>query len=228
MEVPMRMLRSLLFGALFSAGLVTLLSGCGGSPKQPAPGNIPKEMTADGRVVAKEQVAEAVYGWHFTDPRQLVASSELVVLGRVERVERGPASPQGDAVETIRYLHVKVEQRLYGRLSGDQVVLQDQGWLKIDGQPEKPFRLEGMIRLEAGDRAFLFLHKDPDTGFYEQLDDQAAYRVQGGEIIDSQRTDPMVRRIELMRDRDLVQLVTDTAAAIRRGEIKPARPRSSG
>ena len=167
-------------------------------------------------------------GWHFTDPRQLVASSELVVLGRVERVERGPASPQGDAVETIRYLHVKVEQRLYGRLSGDQVVLQDQGWLKIDGQPEKPFRLEGMIRLEAGDRAFLFLHKDPDTGFYEQLDDQAAYRIQGGEIIDSQRTDPMVRRIELMRDRDLVQLVTDTAAAIRRGEIKPARPRSSG
>jgi hypothetical protein len=158
--------------------------------------------------------------WHFSDPRDMVATSDLVVLGTVTAVERAGVSDQGDVVYTTRLLHVKVEDRLFGKPTGDPVVVEDLGWEKAGGQ-EVPWRVQGMIRLEVGDRAVLFLRKEPSTGLFGLLSDQASYRVEGTDIADSDRTDPMVRRIEGMSVSELERLIDEAAAAVSRGELRP-------
>jgi hypothetical protein len=81
--------------------------------------------------------------------------------------------------------------------------------------------VKGMIRLEIGDRAVLFLRKDPTTGRFGLLSDQAGYLVEGPDIADTARTDPMVRRIEEMSVSELERLIDEAAAAVRRGELQP-------
>jgi len=173
-------------------------------------------------------VAEASFAWHFTDPRDLAATAPLIVLGTVERVDRGRSYDHGDEVETTRRLTVRVERRLAGTLAGDRVVVQDQGWIRVDGRPQVPFSLEGTLRLEAGDRALLFLRKDPQTGDWEQLNDQAAYRVQGTRILPSTRADPLVQRIEGKPLLELERLIAEAQAALERGDLEPTPPGRGG
>jgi hypothetical protein len=167
-----------------------------------------------------EGAGAATSRWHFSDPREMVATSDLVVLGTVTAVQRDGVSDQGDVVYTTRLLEVTVDKRLFGTLAGDPVVVEDLGWEKAGGR-EVPWRVEGMIRLEVGDRAVLFLHKDPTTGRYGLLSDQAGYRVEGPDIADTDRTDPTVRRIEDMSVSELERLIDEAAAAVRRGELEP-------
>jgi hypothetical protein len=161
--------------------------------------------------------------WHFHDPRDMVATSDLVVLGTVTAIERGGVSDQGDVVYTTRLLHVAVDRRLFGTLDGETLVVEDLGWEKVDGQ-EVPWRVQGLIRLEIGERAFLFLRKDPGTGRFGFLSDQGGYRVEGTEIADTDRTDPMVQRIEDMSVPQLERLIAEAAADVRSGQLKPIPP----
>jgi hypothetical protein len=167
-----------------------------------------------------ENFAEGSSRWHFSDPKDMVATSDLVMLGTVTAVERDGVSDQGDVVYITRLLHVTVEKRLFGTLSGDPVVVEDLGWEKAGGR-EMPWRVKGMIRLEVGDRAVLFLRKDPTTGRFGLLSDQAGYLVEGPDIANTARTDPMVRRIEEMSVSELERLIDEAAAAVRRGELQP-------
>ena len=167
-----------------------------------------------------QNFAQGSSRWHFSDPMDMVATSDLVILGTVTGVERDGVSDQGDVVYTTRLLHVTVDKRLFGTLSGDPVVVEDLGWEKAGGR-EMPWRMEGMLRLEVGDRAVLFLRKEPTTGRYGLLSDQASYLVEGPDIADTARTDPMVRRIEEMSVSELERLIDEAAAAVRRGELQP-------
>lgn len=60
-------------------------------------------------------------------PGDMVATSDLVVLGTVTAVERDGESDQGDVVYTTRLLHVTVDKRLFGKPTGDPVVVEDLG-----------------------------------------------------------------------------------------------------
>jgi hypothetical protein len=164
---------------------------------------------------------EASSRWYFSDPRDMVATSDLVVLGTVTAVERDGVSDQGDVVYTTRLLHVTVDKRLFGTMTSNPVIVEDLGWEKAGGRREVPWRMQGMIRLEVGDRAILFLRKDPTTGRFGLLSPQAGYRVDGPNIADTDRTDLLVRRIEAMSVSELERLIDEAAAALRRGELEP-------
>jgi hypothetical protein len=170
--------------------------------------------------IPPQNFAQGSSRYHFSDPMDMVATSDLAILGTVTGVERDGVSDQGDVVYTTRLLHVTVDKRLFGTLSGDPVVVEDLGWEKAGGR-EVPHRVDGMIRLEVGDRAVLFLRKEPTTGRYGLLSDQANYLVKGSDIADSDRTDAMVRRIEEMSVSELERLIDEAAAAVRRGELQP-------
>jgi hypothetical protein len=172
------------------------------------------------RLSPPQTYSEGSSRWHFDDLRDMVATSNLIVLGTVTAVERDGVSDQGDVIKTTRLLHVTVDKRLFGTLTSDSVVVEDPGWEKAGGR-EVPWRVRGMIRLEVGDRAILFLHKAATAGRFGLLSDQAGYRVEGADITDTDRTDPLVRRIEGMSVSELEQLVDEAAAAVRRGELKP-------
>jgi len=162
----------------------------------------------------------ASYRWHFDDPNDMVATADLVVLGEVTAAERGAVSDQGDVVYTARRLQVTVERRLFGTPAGPVVVVNDLGWERSRGR-EVPWRIPGMIRLEVGDRAILFLREEPTTGLFELLNDQAGYRVDGTGIADSDRSDPLVRRVEAMSVPELERLIEEAAAAVRQGRLQP-------
>ena len=164
--------------------------------------------------------AQANYPWHFSDPRDMVATSDLVVLATVTGVERGRVSDQGDVVKTTRLLHARVDEHLFGTPPVGFMTVEDLGWERSGGR-EVPWRDPRMIRLEVGDRAVLFLHGAATAGQLGLLDDQAGYRVVGADIADTDRTDPVVRRIEAMSVSELEQLVHEAAAAVRRGELEP-------
>jgi hypothetical protein len=83
-------------------------------------------------------------------------------------VDRGRVFDQGEETKTTRLLTVRIENWLAGGRTGDHLVIEDQGWIRRDGI-EVPYRLQQMIRLEAGDRAYLFLRKPPGSAYYEQL-----------------------------------------------------------
>jgi hypothetical protein len=206
MKAPQR--RAL--AALLVGGSI-LLAGCTRDAVRPVDGD-GNEATAIGE-----------FAWYFSDPKDLVATAPLIVLGTVERVDRGRSYDHGDEVETTRLLTVRVEKRLAGRLAGDRVVIEDQGWMRHGGK-EVPFRLQQMLRLEAGDRVYLFLRKPPGSSRYEQLNHQAAYRVEGTGLADSARTDAMVRLVETMSAAQLEQFIGQALAEVRQGRLK-ATPR---
>ena len=81
-----------------------------------------------------QNFAQGSSRWHFSDPKDMVATSDLVMLGTVTGVERDGVSNQGDVVYTTRLLHVTVDKRLFGTLSGNPVVVEDLGWEKAGGE----------------------------------------------------------------------------------------------
>jgi hypothetical protein len=164
--------------------------------------------------------SSANYRWHFDDPRDMVATADLVILGKVTGAERGDVSDQGDVVYTSRRLQVAVERRLFGEPAGPVVIVDDLGWERSKGR-EVPWTAPEMIRLEVGDRAILFLRKEPATGLFGLLNDQAGYRVNGTDIADSDRSDDLVRRVEAMSVPELEQLIEEAAAAVRQGTLHP-------
>jgi hypothetical protein len=197
------MLLAVTAGVVLLVAMVGVYAGWGGRSQNPP-----------------QNFAQGSSRWNFSDPKVMVATSELVILGTVTGVERDGVSNQGDVVYTTRLLQVTVDKRLFGTLSGNPVVVEDLGWEKAGGR-EVPWRVEGMLRLEVGDRAVLFLRKEPTTGRYGLLSDQANYLVEGPDIANTARTDPMVRRIEEMSVSELEPLIDEAAAAIRRGELQP-------
>lgn len=67
-------LRRRVLGVLLAASSM-LLAGCVG--------------TSTDRQVRTEETADAVFAWEFTEPKELVATAPVIVLGTVERVDRG-------------------------------------------------------------------------------------------------------------------------------------------
>jgi hypothetical protein len=195
-------LRRRALGVLLAASSM-LLAGCVGS-------------SSSDRQVRTEETADAVYAWEFTEPKDLVATAPVIVLGTVERVDRGRVFDNGEETETTRLLTVRIEKRLAGRTTAGHLVIEDQGWVRRDGK-EVPFRLLGMLRLETGDRAFLFLRRSPGTSYYEQLNHQAAYRLQGNRLAASSRDDAMTRLVELMTADQLEQLIGQGLTEVKEG-----------
>jgi hypothetical protein len=113
-----------------------------------------------------------------------------------------------------------VERRLFGKAAPQEVTVEDRGWTRIRGR-EDPWRVRGMLRLEVGDRAVLFLSEEPSSGRFGFLNDQAVYRVDGTDVADTDRTDPLVRQVEAMTVPELERLIEKAAAAVRRGTLQP-------
>lgn len=90
---------------------------------------------------------------------------------------------------------------------------------------ERPTDLELWRRAAAGQAAaFGALYERHARPVYnhcwEQLNDQAAYRVQGTRILPSTRADPLVQRLE--------RLIAEAQAALERGDLEPTPPGRGG
>jgi hypothetical protein len=160
---------------------------------------------------------------HYDSVGELVAAADAVVVGRVAGTGRGRVIDEEDAVLTFMNVRVAVEQVWAGRMPAPSFTLERPGWERVDRRPgwrglfdpagERDWRTEGELRLEEGDRGVFFLawHGRP-TG-WETLGPEGLYLVDGGELADSGRSDPTVRKVEPMT---VTALQAAVAAAARR------------
>lgn len=173
-------------------------------------------------------------GVHYDSIGELVASAEVVAIGRVAETSRGRVLDQEDVVFTIMDVRVVVERLLAGRMPTRAFTLEQPGWERIARRPgwrgwfdaagERPWRMQDELRLKEGDRGVFFLAGDrPPTG-WELLGPEGLYLVDGAELADTVRSDPTVRNVEPLTLTQLEGAVGAAVAAVRRGELKPKVP----
>ena len=112
-----------------------------------------------------------------------------MAIGRVAATSRGRVLDQEDVVVTIMNVRVVVEQLWAGRMPTHAFTIEQPGWEKtvrrpgwrgwFDAAGERPWRLQGELRLTEGDRGVIFLAADrPPTG-WELLGPEGLYLIDG-------------------------------------------------
>jgi hypothetical protein len=171
---------------------------------------------------------------HYDSIQELVASADAVVVGRVAQTSRGRVLDQEDVVFTIMNVRVAVERLWAGRMPTGSFTIEQPGWERTARRPgwrgwfdtagERPWRLEGELRLSEGDRGVFFLAGDRSPTGWELLGPEGLYLIDGAELSDTARSDATVRRVEAMTVAELQEGVGAAVAAVRRGERRPKPP----
>ena len=165
---------------------------------------------------------------------ELVASADAVVVGRVLETSRGRVLDQEDVVYTMMNARVAVEQVWAGQMPAAAFTIERFGWEEVARRPgwrgwfdfggERAWQIEGDLRIEEDDRGVFFLAQDQRPPGWYVLGLEGVFLIDGPEVVDTDRSDPLVRTVEPMTVAQLQGAVADAAAAVRRGELKPKRP----
>lgn len=125
------------------AGVLLAAAACGSQPAVPAAQEKPDTIAHAGR-----------WHYHFTSLEDLVATSDLVVVGEVTAIERGRVQPADDPHSGIglRYVTLAVSETLRGSAPGATVVIEEAGY-DADGS----FELDDMPWSLLGDVGVFFL-----------------------------------------------------------------------
>jgi len=171
---------------------------------------------------------------HYDSIGELVASADAVAIGRVAATSRGRVLDQEDVVFTMVDVRVVVERLLAGRMSTGAFTIEQPGWEQTTRRPgwrgwfdaagERPWRLQGELRLKEGDRGVFFLAGGRTPTGWELLGPEGLYLIDGAELADTVRSDPTVRTVEAMTVTELQEGIAAAVAAVERGELKPKMP----
>jgi hypothetical protein len=171
---------------------------------------------------------------HYDSIGELVASADAVAIGRVAATSRGRILDQEDVVFTMMDVRVVVERLLAGRMSTGAFTIEQPGWEQTTRRPgwrgwfdaagERPWRLQGELRLKEGDRGVFFLAGGRTPTGWELLGPEGLYLIDGAELADTVRSDPTVRTVEAMTVTELQEGIAAAVAAVERGELKPKMP----
>jgi len=171
---------------------------------------------------------------HYDSIGELVASADAVAIGRVAATSRGRILDQEDVVFTMMDVRVVVERLLAGRMSTGAFTIEQPGWEQTTRRPgwrgwfdaagERPWRLQGELRLKEGDRGVFFLAGGRTPTGWELLGPEGLYMIDGAELADTVRSDPTVRTVEAMTVTELQEGIAAAVAAVERGELKPKMP----
>ena len=102
--------------AAAAAAVVFLAANCGSDPSLQAADEKP------------DTVAVADWSYHFTSLEEMVATSDLVVLGEVTAIERGPMPTDDPDGIGLRNVTVTISETLKGTAPGTTVVIGESGY----------------------------------------------------------------------------------------------------
>lgn len=157
-------------------------------------------MTTPQVEVVSELPATIDYIEHVEDLTDLVTVSDLVVVGVVADVRRGPVlgevdTLEGGVIEDLRerrrHVTVRVDEAIAGVPATEQIVVVTYGWARIDGRWVQESPPNG-IRLAAGNRVLLALGREcREPGpVHSEMNDQSVYVLVGEEVVDTVRSVP--------------------------------------
>lgn len=218
----------------------SLLSGCGTRAEQPNP-QAKSTSSRHGRHVQVrpggpvETVAgDAPPGCRFRTVAQLVATSDVVVVGQVisagiGRLATGePAESHGDR---WRRLTVQVSQIVYGQPASRPVVVLQSGymhtaWIPGEEKAWVPYELGPQPWLHAGDRVVAFLqraHREPER--YTMLGPGEWILNEG--TVTTPAVEPVARVVDGRRWARVQSLLTRAAEKATNGTVHAVHPRDS-
>lgn len=163
--------------------------------------------TGDGSTVIPMQV------FYFASLPQMVATSDLIVVGTVQTVEPGRVLGEDEAAIQFVQITLSVDQVLLGQFDAKSVVLEE-------------FGLEGNQPSQVGDHGVYFLHQKTDAPeFYRLINTQGRFldNEQGGLVA----LDDESWWVKVIESKSLSELVREIQAAARdvaAGRVKPAKP----
>ena len=154
---------------------------------------------------------------------ELVASADAVVVGRVAETSQGRVLDQEDVVFTTMNVQVAAEQVWAGRMPTAAFTIERFGWERAARRPgwrgwldvagEREWHVAGELRLKQGHRGVFFLARSNHAPGWYGLGPEGLYLIDGAQVVDTDRSYPLVRRIESMTVAQLQGAVADAAAA---------------
>ena len=205
--------------AAAAAAVVFLAANCGSDPSLQAADEKP------------DTVAVADWSYHFTSLEEMVATSDLVVLGEVTAIERGPMPTDDPDGIGLRNVTVTISETLKGTAPGTTVVIGESGY-HADGSFEladMPWSRLGDIGVFSlkhydGQPANHYTHIHPDGRMlthYRGEDGQS--HMYDGTVETFSHTALGAALTELAPDR-AAEHVRQAALAVVTEEIEPQRP----
>lgn len=151
--------------------------------------------------------------FRFTGLPQMVATSDLVIRGTVQRIEPGRILGDGDAAIQVAQVTLSVGRILFGETATSIVMLEEYGLER--GHPS--------LR---GDVGVYFLHRKTDApDFYRLVNSQGRFLEDGtGGLVAIDDGAAWVRALEGRSLSQLERGVEDAARAVLEGRVRPARP----
>lgn len=186
---------------LLLAAMVVVV-GCASRAEPPSAGA--PVSSASSERTSGPVVVHADYGVFFQTPSEISRLSDEVLIGTVEGERRGETYGPSDAPRQNRILEVSVERSLKGS-SSSPVEVVTYGWTKINGEERVLVTSDG-VRLKVGDRAMLALAVGKDGG-RGLANDQAVLLLADGQVVDTDRDDPLVKELETLSEPQLVDVV---------------------
>ncbi len=186
--------------------------------------------TRTGHVHTQRKVVilEGSEAFHFEDLPSMVATSTAVVRGSVVASSRGKVIDEQEVAYTRKLLDIQVQETLAGQPTDSHAQVEMAGWRQIDGEAETELRLADGLPVGVGDQGIFFLYDFEHDGRYGMVNTQGVYLADGAEVRDSNRTDPLVRKLEALTMADLNQLIEQAKDAVKAGDVKPQRYPGSG
>lgn len=205
-----------------ATGMLLAVAACGGQPAVPVAEERPDTVAHAAR-----------WHYHFTSLEELVATSDLVVVGEVTAVERGRLQPDPDPASRIglRDVTLAISETLKGTAPGTAIVIEEVGY-DADGS----FELDDMPWSQLGDVGVFFLKQfeGQPAGHFRQIHPD-------GRILTHYRADDGQSRmydgtVEMFSDTQLgetlaeltpgsaVEHVQQAAATAVTEQVEPQRP----
>jgi hypothetical protein len=179
-------------------------------------------LAADANEPAVGQYVRETYT--FSDLGQMVAASDVVVVGTVEKSSRGRsigvASETGGL--TFTDVEVRIENVHFGQLGTETVALEIDETVFPETYDPKVERKRWDV---PGTRVLLFLHEKTDrAGVYRPTNTQGVFFVDGEVVTAAVVRDQFTTAEASVGRSQLFSRIAAAASAVGRGDIKPPAP----
>jgi hypothetical protein len=166
----------------------------------------------------RQYKTQATFKYHFDSVPQMLATAKVVLEGKVVDVGRGRRLGATQQVKEIRIHPIKVWR---GNVQQDPLVVEDIGWeISPDpGEGEKELIIAGTIQPKVGDHGVFFLTED--YGALTFMRNQGIYLIDVGQVKDTGRRDPFIRRVEMMTKTQLDQMLQESVRQVKLGKVSP-------
>lgn len=176
---------------------------------------------------AQRANAHASWKFHFDTSAEMLATADLAVEGTVSRIGRGRVLPGNSEVrQQLKEFRITTTKVWKGALSDTSLIVEDAGWeiSTASGEGEMELVIADTVQPRPGDHGIFFLRRNPGDGRLSFINNQGVFLVSEGQVVDTSRSDPLVKSIERLSELGIRQQLRADLRLVKAGAVLPKRP----